>query len=215
MTSPRFTRTVAVVAMSALVLGAFVAGPADAKKKKKKKAKKPAVCAEYLPGEKGTDKPTLVVTDEATEEAPAVQTVTLAESVADVDLTGQLGLAPSTDAFNIQVDSAAKEAGLHILFEFPMRRDYDLELFYDDGSYAARSHDFNLLYSPDPITYSNGGHAGEATDTSEKIVGVRTADCGGYTVETVNWLGEGGEFEIKAWLGDIVNDPQDPGAETP
>ena len=205
MRSPRFIRTVAVVGMSALVHGAFVATPADAKKKKK-----PAVCKAYMPGEKGTDKPTVVVNDAHTEEAPLVQTVTLAESAADF-----VPVDPATDAFNVQVDSAAAEAGLYVLFEFPSRRDYDLELWYDDGSYAARSHDFNLLYSPAPETYSNEGHAGEATDSSEKIVGVATPDCGGYTVETVNWLGEGGDFEIKVWLGEIKNDPQEPGAETP
>ena len=210
MTSPRFIRTVAVIAMSAFVLGAFVSGPADAKKKKKK----PAVCKTFTPGEKGTDKPTIVVTDAATEEAPAVQTVTLAESVADLDQTGMVSSA-STDAFNVQVDSAAKEAGLYVLFEFPARRDYDLELWHTDGSYAARSHDFNTLYSPSPDTYANGGHGGEATDTYEKIVGLRTSDCGGWTAETVNWLGEGGEMTVKLWLGEIKNDPQAPGAETP
>ena len=216
MTSPRFIRTVAVIASSAFVLGAFVAGPADAKKKKKKK---PAVCAEFQPGEKGTDKPTLKVTDAATEEAPAVQKVTLAESLGDARLLSDIPeagpLASAHDAFNIQVDSAAKEAGLYISFEFPQRRDYDLEVWHTDGSYAARSHDFNPVYSPVPDTYSNGGHAGEATDSSEKIIGLRTSDCGGWTVEAVNWLGEGGEFEIKVWLGEIVNDPQEPGAETP
>lgn len=206
MRSPRFIRTVAVVGMSALVLGAFVAAPADAKKKKKK----PAVCKAFTPGEKGTDKPTIKITNAATEEAPVVQKVTLAGSYSEgiVDEAGR-------DAFNVQVDSAAAEAGLHVLFEFPTRRDYDLELLHTDGSYAARSHDFNLLYSPDPRTYSNEGHGGEATDHSEKLVGIRTSDCGGWTVETVNWLGEGGELEVKLWLGDIVNDPQEPGAETP
>lgn len=211
MRSPRFIRIVSVVGMSALVLGAFVAGPADAKKKKKKK---PAVCATFTPGEKGTDKPTVKVTDAATEAAPVVQKVTLAESVGDVDVTGAVS-PPGSDAFNVQVDSAAKEAGLYILFEFPMRRDYDLEVWHPDGSYAARSHDFNTLYSPDPATYANGGSGGEGTDSYEKIVGLRTSDCGGWTVETINWLGEGGELEVKMWLGDIVNDPQAPGAETP
>lgn len=208
MRSPRFIRTVAVVGMSALVIGAFAAGPADAKKKKKKK--KPAVCAAYQPGEKGADKPTVTVKDAHTEEAPLAQKVTLGRSMSE-------GLVddPTYDYFNVQVDSKLKEAGLYVLFEFPTRRDYDLELLWDDGSYAARSHDFNVLYSPDPRTYWNEGHAGESTDHSEKIVGVRTPDCGGYTVEAVNWLGEGGDFEIKLWLGEIKNDPQSPGEETP
>ena len=80
MRSARFTRTVAVIGMSALVLGAFAATPADAKKKKKKK---PAVCAPFSPGEKGTEKPTLVVTDTATEAAPAIQPVSLDPEVTE------------------------------------------------------------------------------------------------------------------------------------
>jgi len=207
MNAPRFTRTIAVIGMSALVLGAFAAGPADAKKKKKK----PAVCAPYTPGEKGTDKPTITVTDAATEESPAVQKVHLAESLADF-----VPVDPSSDAFNVQIDSKAKEVGLYVLFEFPTRRDYDLELWHPDGSYAARSHDFNPIYNPaQPTLHSNEGHAGESSDSYEKIVGVRTPDCGGYTVEAVNWLGEGGDFQIKVWLGDVVNDAQSPGTEVP
>ncbi len=199
-------KTLTVLLSLGLIVGSLTL-PADAAKKKRKK--KPAVCAPYTPGEKGTDKPTVVVTDAATEAAPAVQNVALDMSAADFVPTD-----PSTDAFNVQVDSSLKEAGLYVLFEFPTRRDYDLELFWNDGSYAARSHDFNLIYGAGDLS-QNGGHAGEATDASEKIVGVRTPDCGGYTVEAVNWLGEGGEFEIKMWLGEIKNDPQAPGAEAP
>ena len=214
MTSPRFIRTVAVIAMSAFVLGAFVAGTADAKKKKKK----PAACAAFAPGEYGTDKPTLVVTDTATEDAPAIQKVTVAESAADADVTG-LALSPGTDVFNVQVDSKAKEAGLHILVEFPERNDVDLNVFHTDGSYAARSHGFNPLLAIEPTIDENfgnlSGHAGESTPSSEQVVGLRTADCGGWTVDVQNWLGMGGEFEVKVWLGDVVNDPQAPGAETP
>lgn len=208
MRSPRFIRIVSVVGMSALVLGAFVAGPADAKKKKKK----PAVCKTFTPGEKGADKPTIKVTDAATEEAPAVQTVTLDPSVADADLVGAGVLQPSSDTFNIQVDSAAKEAGLYAYLEFPTRRDYDLNLLHVDGSYAARSRGFQPLVET-PV--SAPGHGGEPTDHSEKLVGIRTNDCGGWTLDIENWLGEGGEFEVKMWLGDIVTDPQAPGEDTP
>lgn len=209
MRSPRFIRTVAVVGMSALVLGAFVAGPADAKKKKKK----PAACAAFQPGEKGADKPTLVVTDSATEAAPALQKVSLPAEFSE-------GLVSSgEDTFNIQVDTAAADAGLYILFEFQERRDYDLNVFHTDGSYAARSHGFQpVLGTDETIEAELGnltGHAGESTSSSEKIVGLRTADCGGWTVSASNYLGEGGDFEIKVWLGDAVNDPQEPGAETP
>ena len=211
MSSSRLIRTSAVLALAGLVIGLLAAVPAEAKKKKKK----PAVCAAYVPGDAGADKPTVTVTDAATEEAPLEQAVTIDASAGDADLAGTGALAPGTDAFNVQVDSAAKEAGLYVLFEFPARQDYDLNLLWPDGSYAARSHDFNTLYSPDPRTYSNGGVGGESSDTYEKIVGVRTPDCGGYTVGLESWLAQGGDFTVKLWLGEIKNDPEAPGAETP
>ena len=212
MRSPRFIRTVAVVGMSALVVGAFFVAPADAKKKKK-----PAACSAFTPGELGTDKPTVVVTDTATESAPLIQKVTLPESIADLDLVGTGAIPPGSDVFNVQVDSKAKEAGLYILFEFDERRDYDLNVYHPDGSYSARAHGFQpILGTPAEETFGNlSGHAGESTTSSEKIVGLATADCGGWTVETQNWLGEGGEFDVKIWLGDVANDPQEPGAEVP
>ena len=205
-------KTITVALILGLLVGSLMM-PAEAKKKKKKKTvATPAACAPYSPGAIGSGKPTVVVTDTATESQPVIQKVTLAESISDLDLVGSGLMPPPTDAFNVQVDTANSQAGLHILFEFPTRRDYDLELLWPDGSYAARSHDFNLVYSPAGI-HENGGHAGVATDASEKIVGVLTPDCGGYTVETVNWLGEGGEMEVKVWLGSIENGPQAPGEE--
>ena len=209
MRASRFTRTVAVIGMSALVLGAFAATPADAKKKKKK----PVPCAAFQPGENGTDKPTLVVTDSATESAPALQPVSL-----DPEVT-EGAVSHAEDVFNVQVDSKAKEAGLYILFEFQERRDYDLNVWHTDGSYAARSHGFQpilgLNETSDAEFGNLAGHAGESTPNSEKIVGLRTSDCGGYTVSAENYFGEGGDFEIKVWLGPIENDAQAPGAETP
>ena len=210
MKSSRTIRTLAVVATAGLVLGAFAVGPAEAKKKKKKK---PAVCSTFTPADNGADKPTLVVTDAATEEAPAVQKVTLPEEVSEG------AISHGEDVFNVQVDSAAKEAGLYILFEFQERRDYDLNVWHTDGSYAARAHGFNPVLGIhgelDARAGNLSGHAGESTPSSEKIVGIRTSDCGGWTVSAENYLGEGGDFEIKVWLGDIANDPQAPGAETP
>ena len=211
MKSARTTRTLAVIASAGLLVGAFAGTPAEAAKKKKKK--KPAACAAFVPGEAGADKPALVVTDAATEAAPVSQTVTLDMVPAEGAVVPE-----SRDYFNVQVDSAAAEAGLYGLIEFPTRRDYDLEFLHPDGSYAARSHDFNTLWTGTPAdaeTAANGGHGGEATDSSEKIVGIRTSDCGGYTVEVVNWLGEGGELTVKLWLGEIKHDPQAEGEEVP
>lgn len=207
----RLIRTTAVVALAALALGAFAAAPAEAKKKK------PAACKPYAPGEVGTGKPLVKVTDAATEAAPIAQTVSIDPSAADADVVGTGEVAPGTDAFNVQVDSKAKEAGLYVLVEFPDRRDYDLNLWWADGSYAARSHGFQpVLGTPAEGQMGNlSGYAGESTSSSEKVVGIATPDCGGYTVSVENYLGEGGDLTVKVWLGEIKNDPQAPGAETP
>lgn len=218
MKSSRTIRTLAVIATAGLVMGAFAATPAEARKKKK--GKKPTACGTFTPGEQGTDKPMIKITDAATEAAPVEQAVTLGPEFTE-GLAGEVpgGPQPPTDAFNIQVDSAAPEAGVYVLFEFPERRDYDLALWHTDGSYAARAHGFNpLLGIHEEIDAEAGnltGHGGESTPASEKVVGIRTSDCGGWTVSTHNYFGEGGDFVVKVWLGDIANDPQAPGAETP
>ena len=187
-------------------------------KKSPKPGKPSAQCAPFKsPNDAFRDLPVAVVTDEATAEKPLEQTVTLDASVADADLVGAGLLSPGLDNFNIQVDSKNADAGLYALFEFPSRRDYDLNLFHDDGSYAARSHGFNpIIPEGRPTGFSNEtGHGGESTDTSEALLGIKTGDCGGWTMEVANWLGEGGEMTVKLWLGDAQNDPQEPGTETP
>ncbi len=191
-----------------LVAGALFAVPAEAKKKKKKK---PPVCATYVPGEQGAEAETFVVPATATEEAPVEIPITLHESLGDVDLTGDLPY--SNQIVNLQVDSATPDAGLYILFEFDLKRDYDLRVFWPTGEEVAAAHGFQPALEADaelPLfgnPSNQGGNAGESTNTSEKIVGLRTPDCGGYTVDFQNWLGEGGEFTAKAWLGEAVNEP--------
>ncbi|HEX2195716.1 MAG TPA: hypothetical protein VHJ76_02220 [Actinomycetota bacterium] len=182
-------------------------------KKKGCKPAPPAACATFAPGELGKDKPTIVVTDAATEAAPVEQKVSVDMSLGDLGfgLVSSGPFAESADYFNVQVDSANPDAGLYASIEFAERRDYDLDLLHPDGSYAARSHDWNTVLGTGEG--ENGGHAGEATTASEKIVGVRTADCGGWTVETTNWLGEGGELTVKLWLGEAQNDPLPAGEE--
>jgi len=188
-------------------------------KGKKKGCTKPPVqsCAPYAPGELGTDKPLVTVTDAATAEAPVEQTITLAESVADVDLVGAAS-EPSYDYFNVQVDSAAPSAGLYATFEFDTRRDYDLYARWPDASEAASSHGFNSAdeaEAPEPVPFDPSNqrtnHAGESKADSENLVGLITSDCGGYTIEVVNWLGEGGDFTVKLWLGEGTTEPLAPG----
>ncbi|MGH2729910.1 MAG: hypothetical protein ACRDJI_04800 [Actinomycetota bacterium] len=173
-------------------------------------------CDPFTPGEAGADQPTVTVTDAATEEAPVEQTVTLAESLGDLDLVGVLP-APfdgSAAVFNVQVDSAAADAGLYASIEFDTRRDYDLNLLHTDGSYAARSRGWNTFDPADDNgVFSAQGYGGASTDHSETLVGIKTSDCGGWTLRVENWLGEGGDFAVKLWLGEVQNDPQAEGEE--
>ena len=208
-------RTLSVLLTGSLLVGLIILPATDAAAKKKKKPK-PPVCATFVPGEAGVDKPLVTVTDTATAEAPVEQTVTLDMSVGDLDQTGQIDHG-SKDYFNIQVDSAAVDAGLYVLFEFPTRRDYDMNLLHTDGSYAARSRRWNTFSETTdalPFNVSTSGHGGAGTDATELLDGIRTADCGGWTVSAENWLGEGGDFTIKLWLGESKYDPLAPGEET-
>lgn len=206
-------KTLATLMAVALVGAAFVA-PADAKKKKKKKKPPPPpACETYVPGELGAEAETVVVTDEHTEEAPAVFEFSLDPYFFEGAATSTLGQAPQTTV-NVQVDSAAEAAGLYVTFEFDTRRDYDLWAYYPTGEEAASSHGFNPLIEtqgqPAPADQSNtaSNHAGETTATSENVVGLITADCDGYTVEAYNYFGEGGDFELKFWLGEGQTEPK-------
>ena len=186
------------------------------KGKKKGCTKPPVGCAPFTPGEAGKDKPTVILTDAATEAAPVEQKVNLAASLGDArqgPMPAAGPFAESYDYFNVQVDSASPNTGLYVLFEFPERRDYDLEMLHLDGSYAARSHDFNPVCGVPGLSCANEGVGGEAGTNYEKLVGINTTDCGGWTIEAVNWLGEGGEMTVKMWLGEVVNEPQAPGTE--
>ena len=203
-------KSLVVMITAALVASAFVAPVAEAKKKKKPKA-----CAPYVPGEKGADAELLTITDAATAEAPAVTTISLPQQLDEGIFSD-----PVPAYVNIQVDPKAAAAGLYATFEFPTRRDYDMYARYPDGSEAASSHGFQPLIEANADTpagnpsNTSSNHAGESKAASENIVGLTTADCGGYTFEFINYLGEGGDFEIKFWLGEGTTDPR-PMGETP
>ncbi|HWL64828.1 MAG TPA: hypothetical protein VNP73_02545, partial [Actinomycetota bacterium] len=174
------TRTVAIVACAALLLGAFVAAPAEAKKKKKKKkAPVAAVCAPYAPGEKGGDQPVTVVTDASTAEAPAEVTISTAPGLGFSSEQGEgnpdEGATSHTYA-NVQVDSANPSAGLFVSIEFTPVFDYDLWLRDSNGTALAYSAGSS---PPTPLTdgTGNGGHSDVG---SENIDGYLTADCAGF-----------------------------------
>lgn len=203
-------KTLAVL-MAVAMVGAAFAGPVEAKKKKKKK--KPPVCQPYVPGELGAEAETVVLTDEATAEAPA----TFAFSLPEYFLEGLDGGQPS-EVVNVQVDSKMASAGLYATFAFPARRDYDLFARWPSGDEAASSHGFNPLVEADvdtPVGNPSNtatNHAGESHADSENIVGLITPDCGGYTFEMLNYFGEGGDFELQLWLGEGTEEPLAPPA---
>ena len=164
-----------------------------------------AACPAYVAGEEGAEAETSVVTDAATEEKPVV-----------VELDAGLGLGSAgpynetTSLFqNIQVDTASADRGLYVKFEFPNMHDYDLYLNYADGSTAANSGDFNAAAGHDLGSGSPDG-AWEAGTNFESVLGIRTADCAGYTARMVSWLTNGGGVTLSMWLGDVVADPAAP-----
>lgn len=193
----RVTRTIAVLASAAMLVGAFAAVPAEAKKKKKKK--KAAACATFTPSEKAKGAAIVTVTDAATADKPV-----------EVKLATQPGLGFSseegegnpdeeftTHAYaNLQVDSASPSTGLYVVLEFAPMWDYDLWL--RDGTHTA-------------LEYSAGfGPVGAGTDHqhsgvgSESIEGMPVADCQGIVVDVADAAGPGGEVTLKYYLGEAI-----------
>ncbi|MFN2587964.1 MAG: hypothetical protein ABR613_07590 [Actinomycetota bacterium] len=211
-------RLVALVLTGGLIASAFVAGPATAAKKKK--PKKPPACAPYTPGEMGAEAAKVVVTDAHTAEAPLAHAFSIGpnfdEGLSDFANSVRPGTVPHStphERLNVQVDSAAATAGLYVTWEFDTHRDYDLWAYNADGTAAASAHGFQPLIDtkgqPAPADQSNtsSNHGGESTATSENLVGIITPDCGGYTLDMATYFGEGGDFELKIWLGEGKTEP--------
>lgn len=212
-------RVTCLILAGGLLASALVVGPAQAKKKKKpRKPPAPAACQAYEPGELGADAPKLVVTDAHTAEAPLAHAfsldMNLHEGIGDI-LADEGAPAPRTphEYVHVQVDSAAPTAGLYVTWEFDSHRDYDLWAYNQDGTGAASSHGFQPLIEtkglPADADQSNtaSNHGGESTATSENLIGIITSDCGGYTLDMASYFAEGGDFELKIWLGEGVTEP--------
>lgn len=196
MRSPRFIRAFAVVGMSALVLGAFAAVPAEAKKKKKKAF----TCAAFTPGiEAAAEAPVVRVTEAATEAAPIV-----VESAHPESLVQEHSALPDTQDeqyVNIQVVSKASQ-GLYIKEEFNSRHDIDLHLYNSAGEEVDSSGAFNPL--PVDATYIDFTSNGRGGENYESIVGFPADSCGGYTAESVGYATSGTPIKFSIWLGDAV-----------
>jgi hypothetical protein len=188
---------------------------AKIKNKKKKKAckknngKTPPgdKCAAYVPGEQGAEAETVSVTDEHTAEAPLEVVIEQEMGMGGPVLNGVPPDQTSHVFKNLQVDSKASEAGLFIRYQFPEYEDHDLYVNYADGTEAAHVGGFNAT----PVGPFDGtGSGGHSEHGAEQIDGLRTPDCGGYTVDFSNFLGEGGEYTVLMWLGEAENDPAAP-----
>lgn len=187
-------KSLAVLLTAALAMSVFAALPAEAKKKKKK----PKVCAPYVPGELGADAgEAVIITDEATEEAPI-----------EVEATAEPGLVivgaeppdqPGHSYYNIQVDSAAKAANLYVRLEWSGPPwDYDLYVKNPDGTDLANAHGFN----PDPAgPFSPESDGGHTESNAEQVDGASVADCQGFTVDVSTAGAPGGAVTLKYWLG--------------
>ncbi len=195
----RTIRTIAVVASAALLVGAFAAVPAEAKKRKKGKKKAPAACAAYTPGEKGAGQPITVVTDAATAEEPVEVALDTAPGLgfSSEEGEGNPDEGATSHAYtNLQVDSAASSTGLYVMIEFQPTWDYDLWL--RDASHVP------VEYSAGFLVETFGSDRAQSDLGSESVQGVPVADCAGFTVDAANAAGPGGEITVKYWLGEAT-----------
>lgn len=203
MGSRKTIRTLSVLASAALVVGAFTAGAADAKKKKKKPG-----CPVYTPSEWSADAPVNVVKDEHTAEAPLVLEVPTEAGVGTSSGDSpDGGDGAAAHAFvNVQVDSTQPVTGLYGTVEFTPVWDYDLFFRSNDGiglAYSAGFSPFVPLLGLDGT--GHGGHSGVGT---ENIDGLTTKDCTGYLVDVVTATGPGEDVTLKLWLGEAAYTPE-------
>jgi hypothetical protein len=191
-------KTVAVAAALGLLAGAFVAGPADARKKKKKK---PPACATFVPtgGAEGAEVTTL--TDAATEEAPLEITVPTDAGLGSGRPGDPTGDNVSEAFVPVQVDSAASGAGIYGRVEFTPVWDYDLYLTDSAGTDLMTSGGFFVV---DDSELGGDADNSETGMGFEAIYGVTTEDCGGYVFDVVGATTPGEEVTLKLWLGEAT-----------
>lgn len=178
-----------------------------AKKKCKKNAAKPdpkpASCDAYVPGERGAEAETTLVTEEATEAAPIELEMAPGPSVGlFYGIEGEDNPLITHDYINIQVDTKGEPMGLYARVEFAEGEDQDVFLRNVDDSIAAQAAGGNQATQ----VMNDSTHGGHSELTAEQLDGILTADCGGYTFEVSNAFGFG-ESVVKLWLGPATWDP--------
>jgi hypothetical protein len=202
----RIVRSLALIATASLVLGAFVAGPADAKKKKKKP--KVATCAPFTPvapasnsGEtaEAAEAPVVQVTSAATEEKPIV--VEYEHGAAFWETVTQTPVQEDTQFFNFQVVGTG---GLHLRMDFSPESDLDMYLY--DGASGARvassgaANQAMVAGDPTGLGLDANGNGGPGF---ESIPGYAASNCAGYTVESRAFMSPGTPVTLKVWLGEV------------
>jgi hypothetical protein len=202
-------RRMAILASATLVLGAFVAGPADAKKKKKKPGCSAPTYAEPLsdsPSKTEASKaPLATITDTATAAAPMVIEFDHGPAVwLYVDPRGGSGLhqAPlveDTKWFNVQIDSAVKTPVLNARLDWATPSMSDVDLFaWDAASGAEVSHSGAANFTPDPVPGDTGAQGWE------QFTGASTTDCQTVTFESRAFYTKGEAMTLTIWLGDTA-----------
>ena len=194
MRNGRIMRSIAVLASAGLVVGAFAAAPADAKKRKKPKA-----CAAYVPGEAGQEAEITPVTSANTAEAPAAIEVEVGPGIG----AGRNPAPPPegegqfvSHAFaNLQVDSAGPSDVLNVRISWsnPLE-DFDVYLDSSDGTEVASSAGY--------ATVEGGSEYASSDPGSETIVGFPVSDCDGFTVDVVGATTPGATVTVEYWLGE-------------
>ncbi|MDQ3915508.1 MAG: hypothetical protein M3323_09315 [Actinomycetota bacterium] len=204
MKSHRTIRILSVMASAALIVGAFTAGPADAKKKKKKPPA--AGCPAYSPSEWSKDIPVTKVTDEHTADAPLT-----------IEVPTEMGFGSSSPEppaedpknpisrvfLNVQVDSAAPTTGLYATVEHTPMLDYDLYIRDTFGVGQA----YSAGFAPGVPFLDGTGHGGHTGLGSENIEGLTSEDCTGYLVDIISATTPGEEVTLTLWLGEATYVP--------
>lgn len=216
MNKPRSIRALSVVASVALIVGAFVAGPAEAKKKKKKPPV-PVGCPTFAPIEPNSpsgqtaevlEQPVVTVTDAHTADAPLVVEYEHGPAMwtvigAPPDFS-QIPVQEDTVFFNIQIDSANPEANLYVFQEWAKQPGSDMDLYVWDGTTGDEAtHSGSSNVTPVPVSEGAGIH-GQGTGAwgLESVSGFPVLDCAGFTVESRAFNTAGEAMTLSVWLGE-------------
>jgi hypothetical protein len=215
MKSQRTIRTLSVIASAALIVGAFTAGTADAKKKKKPKPPAPVGCPVFTPVEPASDSeqtsevaeaPVAKVTDEHTAEKPLVMEYSHGAAFWTIN---QVPVQEDTVFFNLQVQTAQPERGLYVFQEWSKTPGSDMDLYLWDGAtgeQAVSSGSSNL--APQPLPPTPPVNHGQTTGAwgLESISGFPVTNCAGYTAESRAFTSPGEDMTLSVWLGDPIVD---------